>query len=57
VWVRLPDGDLTEVPWIHRDHAHHPFDERTRRYVKTVTAHHADRDRRETDLADALDRL
>ncbi|MFE3206340.1 hypothetical protein [Embleya sp. NPDC059237] len=57
VWIRLPDGESTQIPWIHRDHAHHPFDERTRRYVKTVTAHHADRDRYEADLADALDRL
>ncbi|MYS79611.1 hypothetical protein [Embleya scabrispora] len=55
--IRLPDGELTEIPWIHHEHAHHPFDERTRRYVESVTAHHADRDRYEVDLADALDRL
>ncbi|MFE3200168.1 hypothetical protein [Embleya sp. NPDC059237] len=30
VWIRLPDGESTEIPWIHRDHTHHPFDERTR---------------------------
>ncbi|MFF0001453.1 Mu transposase C-terminal domain-containing protein [Streptomyces avermitilis] len=20
IWIRLPDGLLTEIPWIHRDH-------------------------------------
>ncbi|MFI6588167.1 hypothetical protein [Embleya sp. NPDC050493] len=48
---------MTQIPRIHRDHTHHPFDDRTRRYVKTATARHADRDRYEADLADALDRL
>ncbi len=29
IWVRLPDGQLAEIPWIHRDHAHRPFNDRT----------------------------
>ncbi|WP_331767894.1 hypothetical protein [Embleya sp. NBC_00896] len=57
IWIRLPDGELTEVPWIHRDHAHHPFNDRTWQYVIAVTALRSDRDRYEADLADALDQL
>ncbi|GCE01839.1 hypothetical protein [Embleya hyalina] len=56
VWVRLPDGELTEIPWIHRDHTHHPFDERTRRYVRATAGPHTDADIHEANLADALDR-
>lgn len=29
VWIRLPDGRLHEIPWIHRDHVHRPFNETT----------------------------
>ncbi|MFK0256637.1 Mu transposase C-terminal domain-containing protein [Streptomyces sp. NPDC090445] len=29
IWVRLPDGALTEIPWIHRDHVHQPFNDHT----------------------------
>ncbi|GAA2768628.1 hypothetical protein GCM10010103_76710 [Streptomyces paradoxus] len=29
IWVRLPDGELTEIPWIHRDHVHQPFNDHT----------------------------
>ncbi|MGW9210951.1 hypothetical protein ACWGR4_28665 [Embleya sp. NPDC055664] len=57
VWIRLPDGELTEIPWIHRDHAHHPFDERTWRYVRATVIPHAEADIHEANLAEAFDRL
>ncbi|MFJ8746144.1 hypothetical protein ACIRL2_43150 [Embleya sp. NPDC127516] len=57
VWIRLPDGESTEIPWIHRDHAHHPFDERTRQYVRATAGPHTDADIHEANLAEAFDRL
>lgn len=57
VWIRLPDGHLTEIPWIHRDHIHEPFNSATWQHIKTITARHGDRDTHEADLADALDQL
>ncbi|SMF87511.1 Mu transposase C-terminal domain-containing protein, partial [Streptomyces sp. Amel2xC10] len=57
VWIRLPDGHLTEIPWIHRDHIHQPFNSATWQHIKTITARHSDRDTHEADLADALDQL
>lgn len=57
VWIRLPDGHLSEIPWIHRDHIHEPFNNATWQHIKTITARHGDRDTHEADLADALDQL
>ncbi|KDQ71452.1 Mu transposase C-terminal domain-containing protein [Streptomyces sp. NTK 937] len=59
IWVRLPDGELTEIPWIHRDHVHRPFDERTWQHIRTLTLHgnHGDTEQYEADLADGLDQL
>ncbi|WP_326589279.1 Mu transposase C-terminal domain-containing protein [Streptomyces brevispora] len=57
VWIRLPDGHLTEIPWIHRDHIHQPFNSATWQHIKTITTRHSDRDTHEADLADALDQL
>jgi len=57
IFVRLPDGRLHEVPWIHRDHVHAPFGETTWRHVQDVIERRADRETHETDLADALDQL
>lgn len=59
IWVRLPDGELTEIPWIHRDHVHRPFDERTWQHIRTqaVDGNHGDAEQHEADLADALDQL
>ncbi|MGW1997740.1 Mu transposase C-terminal domain-containing protein [Embleya sp. NPDC001921] len=57
VWVRLPDGELTEIPWMRRDHTHHPFDERTWQYLRATVAPHTDADTHEANLAEALDRL
>ncbi|TJZ99431.1 Mu transposase C-terminal domain-containing protein [Actinacidiphila oryziradicis] len=57
VWLRLPDGELTELPWIHRDHVHRPFNERTWRHIQATVEQRADREQHEADLADALDQL
>ncbi|MGW1997751.1 transposase, partial [Embleya sp. NPDC001921] len=57
IWIRLPELGLTEIPWIHRDHAHHPFDERTWQYLRTTVIHHTDADIHEANLAEALDQL
>ncbi|MER7048330.1 Mu transposase C-terminal domain-containing protein [Streptomyces jumonjinensis] len=59
IWVRLPDGELTEIPWIHRDHVHRPFDERTWQHIRAqaVDGNHGDAESHEAGLADALDQL
>ncbi|WP_020550095.1 DDE-type integrase/transposase/recombinase [Embleya scabrispora] len=57
VWIRLPDGELTEIPWIHRDHVHRPFDDCMWRQVRAGVDGHGDRERHEAELADALDQL
>ncbi|MCF2532261.1 DDE-type integrase/transposase/recombinase [Yinghuangia sp. KLBMP8922] len=73
IWVRLPGCGLTEIPWIHRDHAHHPFSERVWEHLRTTATgtgtgtgtgalhgaggDHTHSDRVEADLADALDHL
>ncbi|MCX4734515.1 Mu transposase C-terminal domain-containing protein [Streptomyces sp. NBC_01363] len=59
IWVRLPGLGLIEIPWIHREHAHQPFNDRTWQYLRTATAHRAgaDAERAEADLAEALDQL
>ncbi|WP_406337527.1 DDE-type integrase/transposase/recombinase [Streptomyces sp. NBC_01620] len=59
IWIRLPDSQLTEIPWIHRDHVHRPFDERTWQHIRTLALHnsHVDTEQYEADLADALDQL
>ncbi|MGW0737108.1 Mu transposase C-terminal domain-containing protein [Streptomyces sp. NPDC002851] len=57
VWVRLPDGQLAEIPWIHRDHVHQPFNEHTWRHVHTIVEQRAGREQHEADLADALDEV
>ncbi|MBD0742925.1 Mu transposase C-terminal domain-containing protein [Streptomyces sp. CBMA152] len=57
IWVRLPGPGLTEIPWIHRDHAHQPFNDRIWQYLQTLTPRHTGHDRYEADLAEALDQL
>ncbi|MFE3708747.1 Mu transposase C-terminal domain-containing protein [Streptomyces scopuliridis] len=59
IWVRLPDGELTEIPWIHRDHVHQPFNDHTWQHIRTPALHdnHGDTEQYEADLADALDQL
>lgn len=57
VWVRLPDGGLVEVPWIHRDHVHEPFGEQAWKLVKAAVDQRAGREQHEASLADSLDQL
>lgn len=58
IYIRLPDGHLTEIPWIHRAHIHAPFNNATWQHIKTTTTRvSGDRDIHEADLADALDQL
>ncbi|MER7057901.1 Mu transposase C-terminal domain-containing protein [Streptomyces sp. NPDC000351] len=59
IWVRLPDGDLTEIPWIHRDHVHQPFNDHTWQHIRTHAqhSHHDDSQQHEAHLADALDQF
>ncbi|WP_369780698.1 Mu transposase C-terminal domain-containing protein [Streptomyces sp. R33] len=57
IWLRLTDGTLTEIPWIHSDHAHHPFNERTWQHIRAQAVRYPDPDQHEADLADALDQL
>ncbi|WP_437043996.1 Mu transposase C-terminal domain-containing protein [Streptomyces sp. enrichment culture] len=59
IWVRLLDGELTEIPWIHRDHVHQPFNDHTWQHIRTHAQHsnHDDPQQHEADLADALDQL
>ncbi|MFE2867024.1 hypothetical protein [Embleya sp. NPDC059259] len=54
VWIRLPGGELTEVPWIHHDHVNAPFDVHAWRHVRESVERRGDRERHEADLADAL---
>lgn len=59
IWIRLPDGQLTEIGWIHRDHVHQPFNDHTWQHIRTLALHsnHGDTEQYEADLADALDQL
>ncbi|USC45227.1 Mu transposase C-terminal domain-containing protein [Streptomyces filamentosus] len=57
IFVRLTDGHLHEVPWIHRDHVHQPFNDALWRHIQTEAEQRGDRDQHEADLADALDQL
>ncbi|MFJ9034602.1 transposase [Streptomyces sp. NPDC102274] len=57
IFVRLTDGQLHEIPWIHRDHVHQPFNDQLWRHIQTEVEQRADREQHEADLADALDQL
>ncbi|MGC0422746.1 TniB family NTP-binding protein [Embleya sp. AB8] len=48
---------LTEIPWIHRDHVHRPFDDHIWRRVRAGVDGHRDRERHEAEPAEALDQL
>ncbi|MGW2668147.1 transposase [Streptomyces sp. NPDC001272] len=54
VWIRLPDGHLAEIGWIHRDHVHEPFNDHLWQHLKSEVEHRGDSERYEADLADAL---
>ncbi|MCC9312323.1 hypothetical protein LN042_35585 [Kitasatospora sp. RB6PN24] len=59
IWIRRHGHDhLVEIPWIHRDHVHQPFDDRTWHHLRTTFTHRSHSpDHREADLAHALDDL
>ncbi len=57
IWVRLTDGQLHEIPWIHRDHVHQPFNDAIWRHVQAEVELRGDREQHEADLADALDQF
>ncbi|MEU3962797.1 transposase [Streptomyces buecherae] len=57
IWGRLTDGQLHEIPWIHRDHVHQPFNDAIWRHVQAEVELRGDREQHEADLADALDQL
>nr|WP_275884417.1 Mu transposase C-terminal domain-containing protein [Streptomyces sp. FXJ1.172]WEP00963.1 Mu transposase C-terminal domain-containing protein [Streptomyces sp. FXJ1.172] len=57
IWVRLTDGKLHEIGWIHRDHVHQPFNDALWRHIQTEVEQRGDRETHEADLADALDQL
>lgn len=57
IWLRLPDGTFAEIPWIHRNHVHRPFNEQTFHHIRATLPRHTDPDSHEADLADALDHL
>jgi hypothetical protein len=57
IWVRLTDGQLHEIPWIHRDHVHQPFNDQVWRHIQAEVEQRGDRDQHEADLAGALDQL
>ena len=57
VYIRLPDGRLHEIPWIHRDHVHAPMSETAWRHIRDTLHQRADRERHEADLAEAADQV
>ncbi|MFG2639355.1 transposase, partial [Streptomyces sp. NPDC048362] len=52
IYIRLPDGHLHEIPWIHRDHVHAPMSETTWRHIRTALKRRADREKHEAALAE-----
>ena len=57
VWVRLPDGELAEVGWIHREAVLAPFGDHTWQHIKNAVPRRAGREEHEAELAHALDEL
>ncbi|MEV7144671.1 hypothetical protein AB0O06_41855 [Streptomyces tauricus] len=57
VYIRLPDGHLHEIPWIHRDHVHAPMGETAWRHIRATLHRRAGRERHEADLAEAADEV
>lgn len=54
VWIRLPDGHLAEIGWIHRDHVHQPFNDHLWQHLKSEVEHRGGAEQYEADLSDAL---
>jgi hypothetical protein len=57
IYIRLPDGHLHEIPWIHRDHVHAPMSETTWRHIRTALKRRAGREKHETALVEAADQV
>ncbi|MBP2055987.1 transposase InsO family protein [Streptomyces griseochromogenes] len=57
IYIRLPDGHLHEIPWIHRDHVHAPMGETAWRHIRATLNHRAGREQHEADLAEAADQV
>ncbi|MFD9459097.1 transposase, partial [Streptomyces sp. NPDC059985] len=54
IWIRLPDGQLAEIGWIHRKHVHEPFSDHLWQHLKSEVEHRGGAEQYEADLADAL---
>ncbi|MFG3268646.1 MULTISPECIES: Mu transposase C-terminal domain-containing protein [Streptomyces] len=57
IYIRLPDGHLHEIPWIHRDHVHAPMSETTWRHIRATLDRRGDREAHEAALAEAADQV
>ncbi|MBI0301227.1 transposase, partial [Streptomyces sp. PRKS01-29] len=57
IYLRLPDGHLHEIPWIHRDHIHAPMSETTWRHLRTTLEKRTEREAHETALAETADQI
>ncbi|MFF7459390.1 Mu transposase C-terminal domain-containing protein [Kitasatospora sp. NPDC008115] len=57
VWVRLPDGQFTAVPWIHAEYIHQPLADDLWQHLKSTVERRGSREQHEADLARALDDL
>ncbi|MER5981073.1 Mu transposase C-terminal domain-containing protein [Streptomyces sp. NPDC001857] len=57
IYIRLPDGQLHEIPWIHRDHVHAPMSETTWRHIRAALGRRTDREKHEAALAEAADQV
>ncbi|MFE2463644.1 transposase [Streptomyces sp. NPDC059402] len=57
IYLRLPEGHLHEIPWIHRDHVHAPMSETTWRHIRTTLEQRAEREAHEAALAEAADQI
>ncbi|MET9453252.1 hypothetical protein ABZY21_40095 [Streptomyces cinerochromogenes] len=57
IYIRLPDGHLHEIPWIHRDHVHAPMAEIVWRHVRAALDQRTGREAHEAALAEAADQV
>ncbi|MFF3336931.1 Mu transposase C-terminal domain-containing protein [Streptomyces sp. NPDC002888] len=57
IYIRLPDGHLHEIPWIHREHVHAPMSETTWRHLRAALNRRAGREKHEAALAEAADQV
>ncbi|WP_308013662.1 hypothetical protein [Streptomyces beigongshangae] len=57
LYLRLSDGHLHEIPWIHREHVHAPMSETVWRHLRTTLERRAGREAHEVALAEAADQV